>query len=118
MITILTSNRKLNKGGNNKGVKISLCSKNRISVNFNREITKFLPDYMNIGYEDNKLYFLNAEYSEGYKVSKKDGLGRLCFTPEKKYLNVLKKFIGNHQIQNGYGHVYIAIPEVNIETEK
>ena len=111
MITILTKHNKAHHSQSNKGVRISLCSKNRISVNFNRDITKFLPDYMNIGYEDNKLYFLTAEYDEGYKVSKKEGLGRLCFTPEKKHLNIMKKFIGNHQIQSGYGHTFITVHE-------
>lgn len=118
MITILTKNKKNKKGGKNKGVKISLCRENRIAVNFNREITKLLPEYINIGYEDNKLYFLDEEYGDGYKVTISNDLGRLCFIPEDKYLNILKKFIGNHQIQSGNGHIYIEIPEVNIETEK
>ena len=118
MITILTKNKKNKKGGKNKGVKISLCAKNRIAVNFNREITKLLPEYMNIGYEDNKLYFLDDEYGDGYKVTKNNGFGRLCFNSKDKQLNILKKFIGNHQIQSGNGHIYIEIPEVNNETEK
>ena len=118
MITILTKNKKNKKGGKNKGVKISLCAKNRIAVNFNREITKLLPEYMNIGYEDNKLYFLDEEYGDGYKVIINNGVGRLCFIYEEKNLNILKQFIGNHQIQSGNGHIYIEIPEVNNETEK
>lgn len=97
-------------GAANLGVVITLGSKSRINFNFSPEITPMLPEYIQIGYEDNKLYFLPAEKADGYRVqSRSEGHGRVSITPPQKHYRQLARFVGNHRLCNGYGTTYVKL---------
>lgn len=97
-------------GAANLGVVITLGSKNRINFNFSPEITPMLPEYIQIGYEDDKLYFLPAERTDGYRVqSRSEGHGRVSITPPRKHYRQLARFEGNHHLRNGYGSTYVKL---------
>ena len=95
----------------NEGVNITVNERDRFGFNFNREVTACLPEYIvfELDEETDRLYFLSADYKDGYKVTmKNNAIGRVGVHAGNK-ARYLKPFVGIHVVHQGKKGLFVAL---------
>lgn len=94
--------------GKNKGINITRGKKGNFGINLSKDVVSIVSPYVEIAIDGDKLYLVDSDQRDGFKVTtKRDcGTGRFDIN-NASHFKAMQPFVGNHYAYRDEMGVYI-----------